>query len=134
MGSRLSLVGGTAGAFLAWMLFDAKSISTTVGADVHQLAFDIAVSGVLDCRSSTSRDRKSAYASTPRSILLASSTGCGQTMVSRAVCIHRLGLVGLLGFEPRTKGFTLPKRFRPAWTISSPSNGLTNHPVGCGTL
>jgi len=34
-------------------------------------------------------------------------------------------MVGLLGFEPRTKGFTLPKRFRSAWTISSPSSGLT---------
>jgi len=42
-GLLLSLVGGTAGAFLAWMLFDAKSISTTVGADVHQLAFNITV-------------------------------------------------------------------------------------------
>jgi putative transposase len=41
-------------------------------------------------------------------------------------------LVGLLGFEPRTKGFTLPKRFRPAWTISSPS--VVRLPVGCGTL
>jgi len=48
--------------------------------------------------------------------------------------IDPAGLVGLLGFEPRTKGFTLPKRFRSAWTISSPSSCLTNNPVGCGTL
>jgi hypothetical protein len=41
-------------------------------------------------------------------------------------------LVGLLGFEPRTKGFTFPKRFRPAWTISSPS--VVRLPVGRGTL
>ena len=41
-------------------------------------------------------------------------------------------LVGLLGFEPRTKRFTLPKRFRPAWTISSPL--VVRLPVGCGTL
>jgi hypothetical protein len=46
--------------------------------------------------------------------------------------VTRDGMVGLLGFEPRTKGFTLPKRFRSAWTISSPSG--TNYPVGCGTL
>jgi hypothetical protein len=43
-------------------------------------------------------------------------------------------MVGLLGFEPRTKGFTFSKRFRSAWTISSPSRDLTNHAVGCGTL
>jgi putative ABC transport system permease protein len=42
-GLVLSLVGGATGAFLAWMLFDARSISTTIGADVHQLAFDITV-------------------------------------------------------------------------------------------
>ena len=30
-------------------------------------------------------------------------------------------MVGPLGFEPRTKGFTLPRRFRREWTISSPS-------------
>src|SRR6185437_2809561 len=36
-------------------------------------------------------------------------------------------LVGPLGLEPRTKGFTLPRRFRREWTISSPLEG-------CGTL
>jgi hypothetical protein len=30
-------------------------------------------------------------------------------------------VVGPLGFEPRTKGFTLPRSFLRAWTISSPS-------------
>jgi len=43
-------------------------------------------------------------------------------------------VVGLLGFEPRTKGFTFPKGFPPARTISSPSRCLTNTGVGCGTL
>ena len=32
-------------------------------------------------------------------------------------------LVGPLGLEPRTKGFTLPRRFRREWTISSPMKG-----------
>ena len=43
-------------------------------------------------------------------------------------------LVGLLGFEPRTKGFAFPKGFPPARTISSPFRRLTNAGVGCGTL
>jgi len=30
-------------------------------------------------------------------------------------------LVGPLGFEPRTKGFSRPPRFRDAWTMSSPA-------------
>ena len=34
-------------------------------------------------------------------------------------------LVGLLGFEPRTKGFTFPEGFPPARTISSPA--VTNY-------
>jgi len=33
------------------------------------------------------------------------------------------GDVGPLGFEPRTKGFTWPRRFRRARTISSPAAG-----------
>ena len=32
-------------------------------------------------------------------------------------------MVGLVGFEPTTKGFTQPRRFRREWTISSPVNG-----------
>jgi hypothetical protein len=32
-------------------------------------------------------------------------------------------LVGPLGFEPRTKGFTLPRGFPREWTISSPAAG-----------
>jgi len=32
--------------------------------------------------------------------------------------------MGPLGFEPRTKGFTLPRGFPRAWTISSPSSAL----------
>ena len=28
--------------------------------------------------------------------------------------------MGPVGFEPTTKGFTLPRRFRREWTISSP--------------
>jgi putative ABC transport system permease protein len=39
----LSLVGGTVGAMLAWLAFNDKSMSTAVGADVHQLVFNIAV-------------------------------------------------------------------------------------------
>ena len=34
-----------------------------------------------------------------------------------------IGMVGPLGLEPRTKGFTLPHRFRREWTISSPTWG-----------
>jgi len=30
--------------------------------------------------------------------------------------------VGLVGFEPTTKGFTSPRRFRREWTISSPAH------------
>src|SRR5688572_26567283 len=33
-------------------------------------------------------------------------------------------IVGPLGFEPRTKGFTLPQRFRRERTISSPSHAV----------
>ena len=33
----------------------------------------------------------------------------------------RILFVGPPGFEPGTKGFTLPGAFAPAWTISSPS-------------
>src|SRR6185312_10666706 len=32
--------------------------------------------------------------------------------------------LGPVGFEPTTKGFTLPRRFRREWTISSPVNGM----------
>ena len=32
-------------------------------------------------------------------------------------------MVGPLGLEPRTKGFTRPRRFRREWTISSPPIG-----------
>ena len=41
------------------------------------------------------------------------------------------GVVGPVGFEPTTKGFTLPRCFHRAWTISSPP---ARRPVGCGTL
>ncbi len=45
-------------------------------------------------------------------------------------------MVGPLGFEPRTKGFTRPRRFRREWTISSsPDRGATAAGIrGCGTL
>ena len=36
-------------------------------------------------------------------------------------CLRAGELVGLPGFEPGTKGFTQSKRFRSAWTISSPA-------------
>jgi putative ABC transport system permease protein len=39
----LALVGGALGALLAWLAFNAKSMSTSVGADVHQLVFSITV-------------------------------------------------------------------------------------------
>jgi putative ABC transport system permease protein len=39
----LALVGGAIGALLAWLAFNAKSMSTSVGADVHQLVFNITV-------------------------------------------------------------------------------------------
>ena len=51
---------------------------------------------------------------------------------TRTALSVKVELVGLPGFEPGTKGFTFPKRFRPAWTISSPS--VVRLPVGCGTL
>jgi len=47
-------------------------------------------------------------------------------------------VVGPLGFEPRTKGFTRPRDFPREWTISSPSrraaNASLDAAVGCGTL
>src|SRR6516162_1103064 len=36
--------------------------------------------------------------------------------------------MGPVGFEPTTKGFTLPRRFRREWTISSPAH-QANHPA-----
>src|SRR6516225_1309864 len=36
--------------------------------------------------------------------------------------------MGPVGFEPTTKGFTLPRRFRREWTISSPVH-RTTHPA-----
>ena len=44
---------------------------------------------------------------------------------------QRIGL-GPVGFEPTTKGFTLPRRFRREWTISSPVHKACA--CGCGTL
>ena len=32
--------------------------------------------------------------------------------------------MGPVGFEPTTKGFTLPRRFRREWTISSPAHAV----------
>lgn len=43
-------------------------------------------------------------------------------------------MVGPLGLEPRTKGFTLPRRFRQEWTISPPSSLLQQEKLGRGTL
>ena len=43
---------------------------------------------------------------------------------------YLLKVVGPLGLEPRTKGFTRPRRFRWEWTISSPPI----YEEGCGTL
>ena len=48
----------------------------------------------------------------------------GVTEVQRPYT-HRLEM-GPVGFEPTTKGFTWPRRFRQAWTISSPAH------VACG--
>jgi putative ABC transport system permease protein len=39
----LALVGGLLGAFVAWFAFNGNTMSTTVGLDVHQLAFTITV-------------------------------------------------------------------------------------------
>ena len=36
--------------------------------------------------------------------------------------------MGPVGFEPTTKGFTLPRRFRREWTISSPVH-QARHPT-----
>src|SRR6516164_1940535 len=38
--------------------------------------------------------------------------------------------MGPVGFEPTTKGFTLPRCFRREWTISSPAHGYVR--VGAG--
>lgn len=35
--------------------------------------------------------------------------------------VRAAGVVGPLGFEPRTKGFKTPERFRSAWTVSPPT-------------
>jgi len=40
--------------------------------------------------------------------------------------------MGPVGFEPTTKGFTLPRCFRREWTISSPAHGV--RACGCGML
>jgi len=40
--------------------------------------------------------------------------------------------MGPVGFEPTTKGFTLPRRFRREWTISSPVH--QSGACGCGML
>jgi len=39
-------------------------------------------------------------------------------------------MVGPVGLEPTTKGFTVTRRFRWEWTISSPLARC----LGCGTL
>ena len=39
--------------------------------------------------------------------------------------------MGPVGFEPTTKGFTLPRRFRREWTISSPVHRLVRVGAGC---
>src|ERR1700688_137689 len=43
-------------------------------------------------------------------------------------------LVGPLGLEPRTKGFTRPHRFRREWTISSPPNLTKKRGAGRSSL
>src|SRR6185437_2004824 len=43
-------------------------------------------------------------------------------------------LVGPLGLEPRTKGFTLPRRFRREWTISSPQRGAGRSSLSLSAL
>ena len=43
-------------------------------------------------------------------------------------------LVGPLGFEPRTKGFTWSRRFRQAWTISSPAASVGREGAGRSCL
>ncbi len=43
-------------------------------------------------------------------------------------------LVGPLGLEPRTKGFTRPRRFRWEWTISSPSDPIEGEGAGRSSL
>src|ERR1700730_8650887 len=44
------------------------------------------------------------------------------------------GLVlGPVGFEPTTKGFTEPRRFRREWTISSPVHWRMRVGAGCST-
>src|SRR5690606_28163795 len=37
---------------------------------------------------------------------------------------HRCKVVGPVGLEPTTKGFTVTRRFRREWTISSPASCL----------
>ena len=46
--------------------------------------------------------------------------------------LHRGIGMGPVGFEPTTKGFTLPRRFRREWTISSPVH--RSGTCGCGML
>jgi hypothetical protein len=41
---------------------------------------------------------------------------------SRAVAAPVTRAMGPVGFEPTTKGFTRPRRFRREWTISSPAH------------
>jgi hypothetical protein len=51
-------------------------------------------------------------------LTLSKAAVCWLQENTRSVCIL---IVGPPGFEPGTKGFTLPGIFTPAWTISSPS-------------
>jgi hypothetical protein len=46
--------------------------------------------------------------------------------------LHSGKNLGPVGFEPTTKGFTCPRRFRREWTISSPVH--CSHACGCGML
>ena len=49
--------------------------------------------------------------------------------------LNRVGLdMGPVGFEPTTKGFTRPRRFRREWTISSPVHDSVRVGAGCSSL
>jgi len=57
----------------------------------------------------------------------------GDEIGAAAAAPHLRDGLGPVGFEPTTKGFTQPRRFRREWTISSPVHKAMRVGAGCST-